>query len=164
MPDMVLCEICGEKAHKAKVISLDGTQLVVCNRCSDYGEYVGEYSKMHRTTPASRKRFTRVKEESAFELVPDYATRVHNAREKLGLTQEELGKKISEPHSVISRIESGKMIPPEKICRKLEKALGIEMEEKPSELEEEEQLPRKGDEEGKPLTLGDIVKLKKREL
>ena len=63
------------------------------------------------------------------ELVDDYHKRIQQARDKLGLNQEQLGQKINERKSVISKIESRSMKPDDKLVRKLEKALGISLME-----------------------------------
>jgi putative transcription factor len=59
------------------------------------------------------------------ELVDDYSSKVRKNRERLGLTQDQLGAKINEKGSVISRIESGHMEPDLKMAKKLERFLGV---------------------------------------
>jgi putative transcription factor len=63
------------------------------------------------------------------ELVDDYHKRIQQARSKLGWNQEQLGQKINERKSVISKIENKSMKPDDKLVRKLEKALGIKLME-----------------------------------
>jgi putative transcription factor len=63
------------------------------------------------------------------ELVEDYHKRIQQGRDKLGWNQEQLGQKINERKSVISKLESRSMKPDDKLVRKLEKALGIKLME-----------------------------------
>lgn len=63
------------------------------------------------------------------ELVDDYHKRIQQARDKLGWNQEQLGQKINERKSVISKLENRSMKPEDKLVRKLEKALGIKLME-----------------------------------
>ncbi|MCK5559857.1 MAG: TIGR00270 family protein, partial [Thermoplasmata archaeon] len=63
------------------------------------------------------------------ELVVDFHKRIQQARNSLGWSQEELGQKINERKSVISKLESCSMKPDDKVVRKLEKALNIKLME-----------------------------------
>jgi len=63
------------------------------------------------------------------ELALDYHIRIQKARNQLNLSQDELGQKINERKSVISKIENKSMKPDDKLVRKLEKALGIKLME-----------------------------------
>ena len=66
---------------------------------------------------------------------PNYHVIVKKAREKQGLTQNELARKIGEKTSVISKIESGKLRPTIPLARKLEHALKIKIVKTLEELE-----------------------------
>ena len=57
--------------------------------------------------------------ELEFDIDPDYTLIVRHAREKLGLTQEALGRMINVKPSVISHIETGKMKPDMILARTL---------------------------------------------
>ena len=63
------------------------------------------------------------------ELALDFHIRIQKARNQLNLSQDELGQKINERKSVISKIENKSMKPDDKLVRKLEKALGIKLME-----------------------------------
>jgi putative transcription factor len=63
------------------------------------------------------------------ELAIDFHKRIQQARNEHGWSQEELGQKINERKSVISKIENKSMKPDDKLVRKLEKALGIKLME-----------------------------------
>jgi putative transcription factor len=61
------------------------------------------------------------------ELKEDYYKVIKQAREKLGLSQEALGRKINEKPSVIKLLESGKLKPDNMLARKLEHALKVQL-------------------------------------
>ena len=89
----------------------------------------------------------------------DYDVRVRQAREKLGLTHEELGKKINEKVSVLKKIETRKIKPDDKLAAKLEHALRIKLLVPASE----DKVPAVtvSKQSNRPLTLGDIIRLEK---
>lgn len=69
------------------------------------------------------------------EVDTDYAATVRHAREKLGLTQEALGKMISVKPSVISHVETGKMKPDMILARTLMHSLKVNLLVPSSDLE-----------------------------
>jgi putative transcription factor len=60
-----------------------------------------------------------------FEITPDFARLVKEARERMNLTQKELGQKVGERTSTISLLERGKLKPSIPMARKLERTLKI---------------------------------------
>ena len=107
---------------------------------------------------APRKQPPIVAEESV-ELADDYGARIRQAREKLGMDHEDLGKKISEKVSLLRKIESGKMTPDHLLTEKLQHALKIKLLVPVSEPK----VPSKALASSRPSapTLGDIVLVKK---
>jgi putative transcription factor len=118
------CEICGKEiTGEPLVVRIEGSRVNTCRACARLGERVsGIREKQIQTAP---KRKPHVKVEKIVELVDDYANLVRKNREKIGLTQDQLGSKINEKGSVISRIESGHMEPDLKVAKKLERFFSI---------------------------------------
>ena len=87
----------------------------------------------------------------------DYADKIKKKREKLGIKQVDFAKQVRERYSLISKIETGAIEPNIKLARKLEKHLKIrlveEYQEKPKHLAKSE---------GDGVTIGDMIKIKKR--
>lgn len=88
------------------------------------------------------------------EVADDYSTLVRRQRMKLGLSQEELAKRVKAKLSVLQKIETGKMAPDTKLCRELEHELRIKL-----------LVPRKETTVPKmaapaEVTLGDIIRIK----
>ncbi len=57
----------------------------------------------------------------------DYSKAIKSTREALGITQEDLGRKINVKPSVISHLEVGSMKPDDLLAKKLEHFLKIEL-------------------------------------
>ena len=87
------------------------------------------------------------------ELVEDFNIRVRQAREKQGMSHEDLGRKIREKVSVLRKIESGKMIPDNRLINKLEHALKTKLLVPFSEPK----LQIEGLSSPREATLGDVV-------
>jgi putative transcription factor len=119
---------------KPKKIMIDGSILEVCNSCANLGEKVKEVPKEVNEIPRNKLKprprmmtHTQQINLEEMEIVPDYALTIKKAREKMGLSQDDLARRVNERASVISLIESGKMKPSILIGQKLERALKIDL-------------------------------------
>ena len=155
------CEMCGEE-RPLYATEIEGTVLNVCKSCAAYGKIIRPLSRPGTKTAKKKASVTRKeprKEEPEIieSIVEDYHIRIKRAREKRGLKQEELAKKIAEKESVIHKLESKHLEPSIKLAKKLEHALGIK-------LIVEEEAPKIVIEKGKgdKITLGDVIKIRKR--
>jgi len=163
------CEVCGRRIigppYKAMI---EGAKMLVCGECSKLGSIYWEarteprMKKIAKRLPqpviAPRKQPSLTVEESV-ELIDDFGAKVRQAREKLGLSHEDLGKKISEKVSVLRKIESGKMTPDNLLIEKLQHALKVKLLVPVSEPK----VPSKALASVHPSapTLGDIAQVKK---
>ncbi len=141
----MLCEICGEREGVTR-IELDGVVLWVCSQCAKFGREIKKEVKRER-------RRVQVTEKAEEDILPDYAIRVRNAREKRNMSREDLARMINERVSVIEKVESGKMIPEDRLVRKLEKALGIK-------LKGAVDYGQSDSSESPGMTLGDIAQVR----
>lgn len=166
------CEVCGRKIHgKLHRVMIEGAKLTVCSRCAKHGKAVWEEAKpktpMPRMTAPLRwltlktksKKPSQATMESALELTENFDAKIRRAREKLGLSHEDLGRKISEKVSVLKKIETRKMTPDNKLAARLEHALKIKLLVPPSEEIPKPKIPKPVNGE---LTLGDLVQLDKK--
>ncbi|MEM3695945.1 MAG: multiprotein bridging factor aMBF1 [Candidatus Bathyarchaeia archaeon] len=166
------CEVCGAKIFgKPYKVIIEGAKLTVCSQCSKHGTIVWEEepkpkSLALKTKPISQPTKMKSKKapeivETSLELVENFHTKIRQAREKLGLSHEELGKKINEKVSLLKKIETGKMTPDNKLAMKLEHALKVKLLLPPSEEKTlTTKIPQPASRE---LTLGDIIQLNKKE-
>jgi len=157
----MICELCGNHMESGKKIKLEGSIVTACHKCAGSGEVVGEVSSRHYEKPSARK--TKVESPSEFNLdvkydvIEDYAGKIHGARERKGLKQSDLGKSVNEPESLIHRIEAGRITPTVELARKLEKKLGVKLLTPHAEGAGEADIKHLDD-----LTLGDMVVIKER--
>ena len=93
------------------------------------------------------------------ELIEGSADKIRVAREKLGLSHEDLGKKINEKASLLKHIETGKVAPNNQLASKLEHALRIQLMVPVSDEKSNAQVYKAANEE---MTLGDLVEFKEK--
>jgi putative transcription factor len=145
---------------------IEGSVMVVCKECSKLGtiqkappkpKYVKQ-NKNKKTTNNTRRRNYSRNDEPTEELVEDFSFEVRKARESKDWSREELGRKINERVSVITRIETGKMTPDTKLTKKLEKALNIKLLEKVDNIDLNQFINSSSGER----TLGNIMKIKRK--
>jgi len=126
------CEICGSEGGRLKTITMDGTEMKVCENCAKFG-IEKESPPLAKPKKLEFEKFAGTDSSTDFDAMPslkkDFGRIVRQAREKQKLTFEELGKKIFESPSVLKRIESEKMVPSDRLIGKLEKALEIKLTE-----------------------------------
>ena len=164
----MICEMCGAEAQRLKRIAIEGSSLNVCAKCVKFGQdhttTTGKEAVSDTTTINERleRREKRLKTRDVFErsskdeLALDYPERIRMGRASEGFSQGELGKKINEKKSVVAKLETGNMVPDDKLVKKLEKTLGISLTEKVSGVP-----PPKHRGQRKSMTLGDFIKVER---
>jgi putative transcription factor len=152
---MVTCEVCGTNKTKLLRASIEGTQMNVCEGCASYGKvlYTPELKPKIREVMVSKTP------EIEERVVDNFGAIVKNAREKTGLTQEEFAKKLNERLSIMRAIENREQMPDLKLAAKLEKELGVVLIEEVSD-----ETPVSEKTQSKEVTLGDMIKIKKRKI
>ena len=124
--------------------------MMVCPECARFGtEWRPPPSR-----PKRRRRVDLLEEVERLQPVEGYGDLIRRARERLGLTQEELGMKLGEKASVIRKLEREELIPDRRLAEKLRRVLRIEV------LAPETTSPTII-RVGKPpeVTIGDLIKL-----
>ena len=143
------CELCGKKSELFRA-KIEGTIVDVCEKCSKFGEVIERVIKEEENKIVKKK----IREEIIEEIRKGYGAIIKNAREKLGLTQEELARKINEKESLIHKLESELVEPTLELAEKLEKFLKIKLIEIYSD---ENKYVKNNDEK---LTIGDLLNAK----
>lgn len=164
------CEVCGRKIHSDPVRAvIEGAKLTVCVECSKHGKviYHEEVSisqpsptKSTIHIPVIMKKPPVAQVQISQEVVEDYAAKIRNSREKLGLSHEDLGKKINEKASLLRHIETGKVAPNNQLAGKLEHVLKIKLMVPIADEKATATVPLKASE---GLTLGDLIDMNKGE-
>ncbi|MCD6230048.1 MAG: TIGR00270 family protein [Candidatus Diapherotrites archaeon] len=156
------CEICGKEREFLFLIETEGTKLLACQNCSSYGRVIKKVREQQNNTASGPGIRTLTEQTSKkpsqpdFELAPDYAERIRKAREKTGLTQEQVAAKIYEKESIIQRIEKSKMHPSESIAKKLENLFNINL------FEEVKNIAPPAPKGTADFTLADMIKSKRK--
>ncbi len=88
-------------------------------------ELLREKVKAAKRPKASTKESLKL--EPSIELVEGYGSKVRQARERLGLSHEELGRRIGEKASVLKRVEAERLVPDQGLTVKLEHVLRIKL-------------------------------------
>ncbi len=96
-----------------------------------------------------------------YELVEGYGSVLRRAREEMGLTLDQVAKAVNIKTSLLRNIETERMVPPLRIVRALEKLLDVKITTVVSDVESAA-APPASDTQDRPLTLGEILELKKR--
>jgi putative transcription factor len=134
------CELCGNSIRgELFAVNIDGGVFRVCSSCSHLGTPVKISLPMRKPrafassrpsaqspSPKSNPTSTHYGEQEV-ELRPDYSQVIKTARETLGLSQEDLGRRINEKPSVISHLETGTLKPSDMLARKLEHFLKVKL-------------------------------------
>ena len=156
------CELCG-KSCECRPAFVDGVKMMLCPSCMRHGK--GIVVPNTPTGGVNKSILGRIKKPKVKdvykdmdkELVSNWNDIIKNARQKKGLSREELGFKIGERTVTISKIENGDLKPSDKIAEKLEKELNINLFEEVSSVS----LGSTGS-HGRGLTLGDFIKTEKK--
>ena len=150
------CDLCGKDTTLFRV-KIEGTVLNVCKECSSFGKVIAKVEPPRppivKAGPAKPKSVIEV-------VVSDYASIIRNKREAMSLKQRDFAKQINEKESLVHKIETGTFTPPIKLARKIERFLGVKLDE---EVEEEQPgfKPQQSI-TATSVTLGDVIKIKQR--
>lgn len=152
--------MCGREAQLVKA-RIEGTELEVCQECTKFGEVIEKPDIKTKTIPIGRPSRPIPKRKEIIQVIlPDYAQKIRQAREKMGLKQEEFAKKLNEKASIMQKIESGQFKPSIDMARKLERRLGIRLVDQYDEGGEIPIASPKRKEEG--FTMADFIKDKRK--
>jgi putative transcription factor len=145
----MLCEMCGQDVPATTAVRVEGSTLQLCPNCAKFGVAIappvlpaGSAPLTQRgasgsgNRPGSRVGRT-VAERDLYadmpemELAPDWGKRIRVAREALGWTPDDFGKKLNEKKSVVLKMESGAFRPPDATVRKVERLLRVRLRADP---------------------------------
>ena len=161
------CDVCGrEIVGKPHRVIIEGAKLTTCAQCAKLGsaEWKPEPKDLNlpfktESPPRLRLKVTKRKSRDLREditVIENFGSIVRKARQRAGLSQEDLGRRIGEKASVIRKIEGEKIVPYERLARKLEHILGIKLLVPLVEPE----VPTPFSQANRGVTLGEIAYLK----
>lgn len=176
---MPQCEMCGAEKSSLTTTKVEGAELELCEDCKGFGTEVRTESSSSTSTKYSTSSSSGTSSSSSSsssggsssggrrrrdmfdqmdELAGDYDARIREARERDGMSQEELAKSLNEKASLIRKLERGDILPSDSVQKKLERALDISLTEGASD--EDADWDAGGE---MTQTLGDVVKRKKKD-
>ncbi|UCD02095.1 MAG: TIGR00270 family protein [Promethearchaeota archaeon] len=164
------CPICGSIIWgRGQRVILEGAKITVCLNCAQHGIKIQKPAvSTHFKKPPSRNRESLTKKQiskkeiiNELEISPDYAKKIRNVRNSLGLNQDQFAQKLNEKPSLIRRIEAGKVEPTIKLAKKIEDVYKIEILKKVDEIEANVQ-DSKFMKRSSGTSLGDIAFIKKK--
>ncbi|MEM2320842.1 MAG: multiprotein bridging factor aMBF1 [Candidatus Bathyarchaeia archaeon] len=165
------CDVCGrEIIGRPYRVIIEGAKVITCVECAKLGSgyWTPEDETRLRRAPSSLPRSIKLTASSKlpqqvsqvdFEIIEGFGSVIKRAREKLGLTPEDLGKIVGEKESVIKKIESEKIVPDVRLAVKLERALKIKLliRQPETDLDRLVGTSIKGK---RSVTLGEVVQIK----
>ena len=147
--------MCGSVGKLYKAI-IEDAELRVCHECSKFGKVIGI---VKQDAPNEIKSKNKKPETEVMNiLVDDYAKKIREKRESLGLKQKEFAKKMNEKESLMQKIESGHFEPSISLAKKIGSFLKIKLIEEYKETHETSATKNSGS-----YTIGDFIKIKKKE-
>ncbi|MEM4637782.1 MAG: multiprotein-bridging factor 1 family protein [Candidatus Woesearchaeota archaeon] len=148
------CELCGQKP--AVLISeIEGTMMNVCKDCAKFGSIKNKKNIKLVVIGEKQKSV-----EPNYIFVENYGLKLKKEREKLGLKQEEMAKRLNIRSSLLHQIESQHLKPSIDLARKLERELKIKiLEEIKNDINEDDlDIKKNLGNKKEGLTLGDFIK------
>lgn len=147
------CELCGKKTAIYNS-EIEGTMMKVCADCAKFGK-----SKIETNVKISYKEKKKEPREPIYMFVDGYGKIVKNTRERLGLKQDEMAKRLNEKESMLHQIESENFKPNIELARKLERELRIKIVE---EIQDEDNSIKFNSGKNEKLTLSDFIRHNKK--
>ena len=171
------CDICGRETevHKYRI---EGAEVVACSSCGRHGTLIEDnrrapsrktgFNSGYSSSPQSRgftpkpktqnqPRYSKNRAEKV--LVEHYGRAITSARDKMGITRQELAKSLFIRETLLTKIESENIRPNDDVIKKIEKALNIILFEDSSEPITQvnpDQAPARN------MTLGDFATIRKK--
>lgn len=152
---MARCDMCGSESYLQTTL-IEETELNVCKICSKFGKVIRK-ERPKETIRFEKRVITQEAQEAVETVVQGYGKLIKDAREKLNLKQDEFARKINEKTSLIHNIESEHRAPDIKLAKKIDKFLNLNLV-----IEEKAQDLKLDKVDSGALTIGDLIKIKKR--
>ncbi|KKM99718.1 hypothetical protein LCGC14_1145020 [marine sediment metagenome] len=165
------CPICGGIIWgRGQRVLLEGTKITVCQNCAQHGIILHEpllnRSKTHthysiKARPSKRKGIKKTLIDD-LEIVPEFAKKIKNVRNLLGLNQDQFAQKLNEKPSLLRRIETGKVEPTIKLAKKIQEVYNIILLQKSDDSIEAKVRDSKYMKKSSRTSLGDLAFIKKK--
>jgi len=130
------CELCGKESTACRQSIIEGVDMILCPSClaqhGKSGQAPASSSQNIQRAMQARKRRQKqrdIYQEIQTELIEDWGKAIQKARQQKGLSREQLGFEIGESTSTVGKIENEDLRPSDKLIKKIEKTLEINLTE-----------------------------------
>lgn len=160
------CPICGSIIWgKGQRVLLEGAKITVCHNCAQHGTKIQKppNSTLIKKSYQKPQKKQGLKKDIVdnLDIIPDYAKKIRNKRDSLGLNQDQFAQKLNEKPSLLRRIEAGKVEPTIKLAKKIEEVYNLKLLKISDEIEANLQ-DTKFMKKSTGASLGDIAFIKKK--
>ena len=145
------CDLCGSNSEMFSAL-IENSLMNVCKKCLSFGKPV-ERNKDFNVNEIAKKK---VKNEKISLLKENYNSIIKESREKLKLSPEDFAKKLNEKVSLIHKVENKEIIPSDAFVKKIENFFHIKLFDEYQDSEINLNI------HSAALTIGDLIKIKKR--
>jgi len=123
------CELCGKETKVLYRTIIEGYEYLVCKECSKLGKVIGKYVAEKPKEKTLYERYSSMTRDEMEEdlLVEDFGERIRKAREQLGMTREDLARKVGIKVNLLAKIENSEIIPEDRVRKRIEKVLNIKL-------------------------------------
>jgi putative transcription factor len=146
----MLCEMCGKDVETLTRVRIEGSVLRLCPDCAKFGKPIdpppvpvivrpgpaplryGGGASRSSSGPRRMEERDLYTEIGEMELAEDWPRRIRVAREALKWTPEDLAKKLNEKKSIVLKLESGGIHPPDDLVRRVEHLLKVRLRSDPA--------------------------------
>lgn len=138
----MICEMCGKNVPSTRPSFIAGARLSVCPNCAKFGDEnrgsqgsraAGPSAQMieQRLEKRSRRMQTRdiYDGKDNVQLVDGYEEIIRKAHTARGMDCDQFAAFIGERRGTIAKVESGALLPDDKLIKKIEKALDVSLTE-----------------------------------
>jgi putative transcription factor len=151
------CEMCGREAPLKRAM-IEGAVLELCPICAKHGKILESTPQQVSRARTEQRRTPAARPEVDYLIVDNYAKLIRDARERMGLKQEEFAKRLNLKESQVQKMETGNFKPSLKMAAKLQNMLRIKLIE---EDKETGAAPTAGGaDNGEGMTIADFIKKK----
>lgn len=159
---MANCDMCGKELEKEKLVLalVEGVEMDVCPGCAKFGKIIRRVQKIiEKPKQLQKPKLSKPRQETIQVIVNNYGKLVRERRQRMGLKQEELAKKISEKASIVQKIETEQFRLSIALARRLESFLGLKLVEQHVEKSQNISLPQTKRDR---FTMADFIKVRKK--
>ncbi len=145
------CELCGNPMTHIYGVEIEGVEMRVCAKCAA-GKRVAYKEDPAEKGNARPLPFQAKKAKEEAEMVDNYGRIIKEARERMKLPLKVLAEMISEKETLLYRVENQQTVPSMALTKKLERALGIKLEQQGDNSEQKHVRSKKEE-----ATLGEFI-------